>query len=465
MNATVGQKDYFDWTDALTRAEARLSKMSHEDKVAIALHDYAAVDAEEIIVFDYADGPNGIRGHIGATAFPSALALASTFDRGTATAYGIALAHETLAAGRNAVFSPGLDIVLVPKGGRAGQQLGEDPLLAGEIGGSVGQVIQTQGVLAVATHYVANNFEWLRTGSGSVGRRGDAIDVHVSDRALHEIYLEPFRRALGKYGVAAFMGSYNRLNGEYVCQRHDLLSLPRRLWQWAGVCVPDYLWAVRDAGVALHAGLDLPSLGDAGGRTAEQVAELGEQRLNDLVLHVLTASERVGLAPPSPGSSSAPRRWRVDAGSTRCGGFRPRRSGWAPGSCSARGPWTTAPRWPTCRDGRADWRDPRPGTGPRPSGPRHTSVDVGGRTAGLVGAGLAVTTLAGVRVEEQFTIVGVSGALTFSALCGLLLHWLLALPGDRAAAGTPQRLLQCRVEFPWSSGGGCATPSPESPGE
>ena len=306
MNATVGQKDYFDWTDALTRAEARLSKMSHEDKVAIALHDYAAVDAEEIIVFDYADGPNGIRGHIGATAFPSALALASTFDRGTATAYGIALAHETLAAGRNAVFSPGLDIVLVPKGGRAGQQLGEDPLLAGEIGGSVGQVIQTQGVLAVATHYVANNFEWLRTGSGSVGRRGDAIDVHVSDRALHEIYLEPFRRALGKYGVAAFMGSYNRLNGEYVCQRHDLLSLPRRLWQWAGVCVPDYLWAVRDAGVALHAGLDLPSLGDAGGRTAEQVAELGEQRLNDLVLHVLTASERVGLAPPSPGSSSAP---------------------------------------------------------------------------------------------------------------------------------------------------------------
>ncbi|HEY5880779.1 MAG TPA: glycoside hydrolase family 3 N-terminal domain-containing protein [Nakamurella sp.] len=106
-----------------------------------------------------------------------------------------------MAAGRNAIFSPGLDITRVPWGGRAGQQLGEDPFLVGEIGGITGQAVQSQGLLAVATHYVANNFEWLRTGSGSMPGRTAAIDVHIDDRTLHGIYLEPFRRALLTYGV------------------------------------------------------------------------------------------------------------------------------------------------------------------------------------------------------------------------------------------------------------------------
>jgi beta-glucosidase len=104
----------------------------------------------------------------------------------------------------------------VPQGGRAAESLGEDPMLAGEIGGAIGSSIQSEGVLAVAKHYVANNFEWLRTGKGSVTRRSDAIDVRISERTLHEIYLEPFRRALLRYGVAGVLGSYNRLNGRYL---------------------------------------------------------------------------------------------------------------------------------------------------------------------------------------------------------------------------------------------------------
>ncbi len=94
--------------------------------------------------------------------------------------------------------------------------------------------------MAMATHYVANNFEWLRTGENSLPRRTPAIDIRVSPRALHEIYLEPFRRALAGYGVASFMGSYNRLNGEYVCQSRALLDLPRSEWGWAGVSLPDF---------------------------------------------------------------------------------------------------------------------------------------------------------------------------------------------------------------------------------
>jgi beta-glucosidase len=91
-------------------------------------------------------------------------------------------------------------------------------MLAGEIGGAIGGGIQSEGVLAVAKHYVANNFEWLRTGEGSFPRRSPAINVRVRSVRCTEIYLEPFRRALVRYGVAGLLGSYNRLNGRYTCQ-------------------------------------------------------------------------------------------------------------------------------------------------------------------------------------------------------------------------------------------------------
>ena len=177
------------WEATADRARNQLAELSQHDKIAIALHDFASVQDPEVIEFDYADGPNGVRGHYGATAFPSMLAMGASFDRQLAAEYGVALAQETLAAGRNVIFAPGLDIVRVPRGGRTGQQLSEDPFLAGELGGVLGAAVQTQGVLAMATHYVANNFEWLRTGENSLPRRTPAIDVQMSARTLHEIYL------------------------------------------------------------------------------------------------------------------------------------------------------------------------------------------------------------------------------------------------------------------------------------
>ena len=217
------------WDDAVGSATHKLGQLSRADKLAIARHDFASVADPDVIEFDYADGPNGVRGHPGATAFPAMPALAATFDQQLATAYGAAFAQETLSAGRNVIFAPGLDIVRVPWGGRTGQQLSEDPFLAGELGGLIGAAVQSQGVLAMATHYVANNFEWLRTGENSLPRRTPAVDVRVSPRALHQIYLEPFRRALAGYGVASFMGSYNRVNGEYVCQSQELSTCRDRL--------------------------------------------------------------------------------------------------------------------------------------------------------------------------------------------------------------------------------------------
>jgi beta-glucosidase-like glycosyl hydrolase len=110
------------------------------------------------------------------------------------------------------------------------------------------------------------------------------------ERTLHEIYLDPFRSALVRYGVAGLRGSYNRLNGRYTCQDPDLLDIPRTQWSWAGLTVPDFLFAVRDPRPALEAGLDLPALGSDSQLTREDLLA-NEERLDAIALHVLTAVE------------------------------------------------------------------------------------------------------------------------------------------------------------------------------
>ncbi|MDH2443147.1 glycoside hydrolase family 3 C-terminal domain-containing protein [Amnibacterium sp. CER49] len=284
-----------DWDVALHRAEVRLAALPEADRDAIALAAFDRVGEPGFVPFVYVDGPNGAREVPGATAFPSALALAATFDRDLAGDYGRVLAAEVLAAGRNALLGPALDLARVPQSGRAGENLGEDPVLAGEIGGQIVESLQAAGVLAVVKHYVANGFEWLRTGSG-FPQRGPAMDVRVDPRTLADLYLEPFRRVV-RHGAAALMGSYNRLNGEYVCQSPDLLALPRERWGWRGVTIPDFLFAVRDPAAALAAGLDLPGLDGAAGRTPEHLGA-DRARRDAAVLHVLTAAEAIGLRAP-----------------------------------------------------------------------------------------------------------------------------------------------------------------------
>lgn len=270
--------------------------MSRADDERIALNDLAGGGA---IPFSYADGSCGIRGVDGATALPSAVTLAATFDGALAEEYGRVLGQELRASGHNVLLAPALDIARDPRSGRIGENLGEDPLLAGELGGRMGRGIQSRGALAVAKHYVGNNVERLRTGEGSFGQRTDAIDSRIGERALHEVYVAPFRRAVQKYGVAGLLGSYNRLNGVYACQSAELLRLPRREWGFEGVTIPDFLFAVRDAAAALDAGLDIAGLEELAGRTPEIVAAASDEVIAELGRHVRSAAEQVGLAEPT----------------------------------------------------------------------------------------------------------------------------------------------------------------------
>lgn len=269
--------------------------VSDEAARRLALADFAG--APETVAFSYADGPNGIRGVDGATVFPSALALAASGDRELAEEYGRAVGDELLASGHNVLLGPGLDITRDPRAGRVGESMGEDPLLVGELAGHVVRGVQSRGALCVLKHFVGNSVERLRTGTGPFGERTHAVDVRIDEATLHETYLAPFRRAVERHGAMGFMPSYNRLNGEYPSQSAELLATPRRLWGFAGVTIPDFIFAVRDPAAALAAGLDLPGLEGAAGRTEQHLDEAGPEAVARIAEHVTAAASAVGLQP------------------------------------------------------------------------------------------------------------------------------------------------------------------------
>lgn len=276
--------------------------MSVDEDRRIALNDFAGGG---IPALESSDGPCGIRGEDGATALPSALTLAASFDVALAQEYGDLLGSELRASGHNVLLGPVLCIARDPRSGRLGEGLGEDPLLTGELGGHIVRGVQAHRAIAVAKHYVAYNLELLRTGEGPPGRRTDARDVNVSPRALREIYLWPFRRAVQRHGVVALLAAYVRVNGTYVAQSPELLALPRREWGFDGFTVPDMVFAVRDADAALAAGLDLPAipvpeaLEPLSARTPEMVAAAADDIIARIGAHVRSAVVSVNLEPPT----------------------------------------------------------------------------------------------------------------------------------------------------------------------
>lgn len=262
--------------------------MTFVEKVALALGDYEAVAHHGVPALRFADGPNGVRGTEGSTAFPCGLSLAATFDVDLAEAYGAAIAAEVRDSGHNVWLGPALDIARVPVAGRLAEALGEDPVLAGRLGAAIVRGSRNGSVVAVAKHYLGNNFEIGRTGTLLPRGRADAVDVRIPEVAIREVYLPPFLAAI-EAGAGGLMGSYNRLNGEYACQNRWLIDLVKEECNWPGCVVPDFMLAVRNPVAAALAGVDIPGLDETGGRTADQFVsgEIPEGRLDDICRRML----------------------------------------------------------------------------------------------------------------------------------------------------------------------------------
>src|SRR5215472_3274201 len=181
---------------AEVRASELLVALSTDQKIQLALGNFAALASFGVPALNADDGPDGLR-NPGTTAMPSGQALAATFDRALAQAYGQVVGSEARGEGFNEWLGPAVDIARTPLAGRQPEAEGEDPFLAGNTAAEVVLGAESQHVIPTLKHYTAYNQDWDRIGysTGVPFANTPGVNVVVSERALQEIYEAPFRTA------------------------------------------------------------------------------------------------------------------------------------------------------------------------------------------------------------------------------------------------------------------------------
>ena len=179
-----------------------------------------------MIAFD-----EGVHGLVrdGATNFPSAIALAATFDTSIVRQVAQAIAAESRAHGVRQLLSPVANVASDVRWGRVEETYGEDPYLASQMTGVFSGALEEAGVIATPKHFVAN--------VGAGGR--DSYPIDVGARTLDETYFPPFRAAIA-HGAQSVMTAYNSVGGVPVTQNRELLTdVLRRRWGFTGFVVSD----------------------------------------------------------------------------------------------------------------------------------------------------------------------------------------------------------------------------------
>ena len=248
------------------------------------------------------DGPHGLRKEVGpggpaqpATCFPTAAALAATWDPLLVEQVGAAIGREARAAGVAVVLGPGLNLKRHPLGGRNFEYFAEDPLLSGTLAAAMVRGLQGQGVGACVKHFAVNNCETRRM----------VLDTLVDERTLRELYLRGFEIALSAE-PAAVMTAYNLVNGHY-CSDHEVLvgRILRQEWGYQGLVMSDWGGA-NDRIAGLQVGMDLEMPGGAKAFDAEVAAavargRLAEEDLDRSAARVVELAQRWHRTDPAPG--------------------------------------------------------------------------------------------------------------------------------------------------------------------
>lgn len=216
-----------------------------EDGYHLAPFVAAEVERVGLPGIRFSDGPRGaVVGN--ATCFPVSMARGATWDPLLEERVGEAIGRELRAIGANLTGAVCVNLLRHPAWGRAQETYGEDPFHVGEMGAALTRGLQRH-VLACVKHLACNSMENARF----------SVDIAVDEVALHEVYLPHFRRVVDE-GVASVMAAYNRVNGDWCSQSHNLLTeVLRDEWGFDGFVISDWIFGVRDAAASLNAGLDV----------------------------------------------------------------------------------------------------------------------------------------------------------------------------------------------------------------
>lgn len=281
---------------ATERVNDLIGRMTLEEKIDLlaGYNDFYLHPCERLGIpaFKLADGPLGLSswGLFGrATAFPSALSLAASWNKKLAQSVGATYAEEWRARGIHFLLAPGANIYRASKGARNFEYFGEDPFLTSAMVVPFIQAVQDGGVIATVKHFAANDQEFDRY----------TVSTEVSERALQEIYLPPFKAAVQKAGVKAVMTGYNKVNGIHCTENKHLIDLLKKEWGFQGMLMSD--WACTySAEAAANNGLDL-EMGSKEWFTREQLLPLvksgkvSEEVINDKVSRVYGACISMGF--------------------------------------------------------------------------------------------------------------------------------------------------------------------------
>ena len=246
------------------RIDDALSRMTLDEKIAV-IHAQSKFSAPGVKRLGFPDlwtddGPHGVRPDVlwdewvqagqtndSCVAFPALTCLAATWNPAMARLYGESLGEEALYRGKSVMLGPGVNIYRTPLGGRNFEYMGEDPWLASRMVVPYVRGLQSKGVAACVKHYALNNDEEYR----------HQVNVIISDRALHEIYLPAFKAAVQEAEAWSIMGAYNLYKDQHNCHNEIMLNkILKQDWGFDGVVISDW-GGCHDTDEAVRNGLDL----------------------------------------------------------------------------------------------------------------------------------------------------------------------------------------------------------------
>ena len=246
------------------RIDDALSRMTLDEKIAV-IHAQSKFSSPGVKRLGFPDlwtddGPHGVRPDVlwdeweqagqtndSCVAFPALTCLAATWNPAMARLYGESLGEEALYRGKSVMLGPGVNIYRTPLGGRNFEYMGEDPWLASRMVVPYVKGLQSKGVAACVKHYALNNDEEYR----------HQVNVVISDRALHEIYLPAFKAAVQEAEAWSIMGAYNLYKNQHNCHNEIMLNkILKQDWGFDGVVISDW-GGCHDTDEAVKNGLDL----------------------------------------------------------------------------------------------------------------------------------------------------------------------------------------------------------------